>query len=163
MTPQQFAALRFRRADGLTVHGPFADRADADVVADRYTDTADTVAFPIALYPSDADPITTRAAAETTGTVLELDDEIADALFTDEPQPDHGGAVVVSVLVDPPARRLVLWVGPFPDIAQSRLWLDHAGTLSGEYRATTRIHPLHALGTAESAPEPDPTAVTAVA
>lgn len=166
MTPPHFAAIRFRRADGLTVHGPFTDRADAAVVADRFADTTDTFAQPIALYPPGADPITTRAAAEATGTVLELTNEIADALFTDHlgPQADTAGAVVVSVLVDPPAKRLILWVGPFPDRTEARSWLDQATTIrSGDHRAIMRVHRLRDVDAGEPAPEPGPTVAVNVA
>lgn len=160
MTSPHFAAIRFRRAEGLTVHGPFTDRADADVVADRFADTTDTFAQPIALYPPDADPITTRAAAEATGTVLELNNEIADALFADHlaPEPDITAAVVVSVLVDPPAKRLILWIGPFSGMTEARLWLDQATAItSGDHRATMRAHRLCGPDTAERAPGPNRT------
>jgi hypothetical protein len=162
MTTPRFAAIRFRRAERLTVHGPFANRADATVVANRFADTTDTFAQPIALYPPDADPITTRiAAAEATGTVLELNNEIADALFADhlDPEPDITTPVVVSVLVDPPAKRLILWIGPFPDMTEARVWLDQASTIaSGDHRASMRVHRLRGLDVAEPETEPDPTA-----
>lgn len=160
MTTLHFAAIRFRRAERLTVHGPFTDRADAVVVADRFADTTDTFAQPIALYPPDADPITTRVAAEATGTVLELNNEIADALFADhlDPEPDITAAVVVSVLVDPPAKRLILWIGPFPGMTEARLWLNQATAItSGDHRARMRAHRLHGPDAAEPAPGPDPT------
>lgn len=152
MTSPHFAAIRFRRAEGLTVHGPFTDRADAVVVADRFADTTDTFAQPIALSAPDAEVI---------GTMLELHNEVADALVADEldPEPDMAGAVVVSVLVDPPARRLILWVGPFPGMTEARLWLDQATTItSGDHRATMRVHRLRGLDVVEPAPGPDPVA-----
>ncbi|SDJ01485.1 hypothetical protein SAMN05192558_104113 [Actinokineospora alba] len=157
MTTPHFAAIRFQRSEGLTVHGPFTDRTDAIVVADRFADTTDTFAQPIALAPPDADPITTSVAAESTGTVLELNNEIADALFADhlDPVPDMATTVVVSVLVDPPARKMVLWVGPFPGMTEARLWLDQA---SGDHRATMRVHRLRGLDLVEPPPGPDPTA-----
>ncbi len=78
---------------------------------------------PVALYPPDSDPITTRATSDVAGDVIALDDNVADALFADA-ESGPTGAVVVSVLVDPPARRNALWIGPFTGQAEARIWMD---------------------------------------
>ncbi|GGS59782.1 hypothetical protein [Actinokineospora fastidiosa] len=165
MEPQQFATLRLRGADGMTVHGPYADRADADMATGRFASDITTFACTLALYPPDADPITTCATTAPTGTVLEMTDDVADALLTaneSDPGTDRAGPVAVAVLVDPPARRLLLWIGPFPDTTAAQSWLKQASTVSGgTYRATMRVHPLHATDVAE--PEVGPKTTGTVA
>ncbi|MGW5053969.1 hypothetical protein [Actinokineospora sp. NPDC004072] len=162
----QFAALRLRSADGTTLYGPFTDRDDADLASRRIADDLDAFGCTVALYPPDADPITTCATAEATGTVLELVDHFADAMIaarTPDLDTDIAGPVAVSVLVDPPARRLLLWIGPFPDTAEAQNWMDQAGTATGSYRATMRLHPLLAMHVSDSGPEPESAATGAVA
>ncbi|WP_258906915.1 hypothetical protein [Actinokineospora sp. UTMC 2448] len=64
----------------------------------------------------------------------------------------------MAVLVDPPARRLLLWIGPFPDTTAAQSWLEQASTVSGgTYRATMGVHPLHATDVAEPEAETGPT------
>lgn len=153
-----FATLTERAGD-FEVHGTFGSRSDAAVAADWLTDE-DTFARPVALHPPDTDPLTTRATAEMTGDVIELPAPVADLLAAHDTAPDTAGAVVVSLLVDPPARRLALFVGPLATIAEARAWIaDAAGaTRSGIYRAGLRIHPLcrtDSVPVAPVAPGPD--------
>ncbi|MFD9964021.1 hypothetical protein [Amycolatopsis sp. NPDC058986] len=153
------------RAGGVDVHGTFGSRGDAAVAADWLTD-ADIYAQPIALHPPDTDLLTTRATAELTGDVIELPAPVADLLAAHDTEPDTTGAVVVSLLIDPPARRLALFVGPFDTRGEARAWMAEAAgaARSGTYRAGLRIHPLHrtdSVPVATEAPGPDPAPLAA--
>ncbi|WP_414944859.1 hypothetical protein [Amycolatopsis sp. cmx-11-32] len=153
-----FATMVVHPAHGLALHGPFAERASA---ANWIADTSDTYGCPVALYPPDSDPLTTRATTDVAGDVIALDDDVADALFTDaDAESDPTGAVVVSVLVDPPVRRYALWIGPFTGRVEAQTWINRAADTArtGDHRATMRIHPLHRVDTvpaATTAPRPD--------
>lgn len=158
MNSTLFATLTVRAGD-FGVHGTFGSRGDAVVAADWLTDE-DTFARPLVLHPPDADPLTTRATAEMTGDVIELPTPVADLLAAHDTDPDTAGAVVVSLLIDPPARRLALFVGPFATVAQARAWIAEAAgaSRSGTYRAGLRIHPLRRtdlVPVATVAPGPD--------
>jgi len=164
MNATLFATLAVRAGD-LGVYGTFGSRADAAVAADWQTGE-DTYAQPIALHPPETDPLITRATAELTGDVLELPARVADLLAAHDPDPDPAGAVVVSLLIDPPARRLALFVGPFTTVTEARAWIGGAAGTSplGIYRAGLRIHPLHRtdqVPAATAAPGPDPAPVAA--
>lgn len=158
MNAPLYATLSVRAGD-FDVHGTFASHRDATVAADWLTDEA-TFARPIALHPPETDLLTTRATAELTGDVIELPAPVGDLVAAHHTDPDTAGAVVVSLLVDPPARRLALFVGPFATIAEARAWIaDAAGaSRSGIYRAGLRIHPLRRtdlVGVATGALGPD--------
>ncbi|GAA5119717.1 hypothetical protein [Haloechinothrix salitolerans] len=158
MNAPLFATVTVRAGD-FDVHGTFGSHGDATVAADWLTDDP-TFARPIALHPPDTDPLTTRATAELTGDVIELPGPVADLLAAHHTDPDTAGAVVVSLLIDPPARRLALFVGPFATVTEARAWIaEAAGTSrSGIYRAGLRIHPLRRtdlVPVATVAPGPD--------
>lgn len=158
MNAPLFATLTVRAGD-FDVHGTFGTHGDAAVAADWMTD-ADTFARPVALHPPETDPLTTRATAEMTGDVIELPAPVADLLAAHDTHPSTTGAVVVSLLIDPPARRLALFVGPFATVTEARAWIaDAAGaSRSGIYRAGLRIHPLRRtdlVPVATAAPGPD--------
>jgi hypothetical protein len=158
MNAPLFATMTVRAGD-FDVHGTFGSHGDAAVAADWLTDE-DTFARPIALHPPETEPLTTRATAEMTGDVIELPAPVADLLAAHDTGPDTAGAVVVSLLIDPPARRLALFVGPFATVAEARAWIAEAAGVSrsGLYQAGLRIHPLHRtdlVPVATGAPRPD--------
>lgn len=153
-----FAAVAVRATDGVCVYGTFPARGDAEVAAQWLTDTA-TYARPIALHPPEVDPLTTRATAEMTGEVIELPARLTDLLAVHDQDPDTAGEVVVSLLLDPPSRRLVLFVGPFATTTDAWAWIAEAAgaARSQTYQARLRIHPLHRTDTVptfSAAPEP---------
>ena len=160
-----------RADDGLCVHGTFPARGDAAVVAEWLTDQdEDTFARPIALHPPETDPITTRATAEMTSDVIELPAAVADLLAAHDDDPDTAGEVVVSLLIDPPARRLALFVGPFTTVTDARAWIAEAAgaTRSGTYQTRLRIHPLYRTDTVPASattpgPDTEPVAAEGVA
>ncbi|MTD58163.1 hypothetical protein [Amycolatopsis pithecellobii] len=158
MNAPLFATLSVRAGD-FDVHGTFGSHGDAASAADWLTDEA-TFAHPIALHPPDTDPLTTRATADMTGDVIELPAAVADLLTAHDHDPDPAGAVVVSLLIDPPAPRLALFVGPFATVTAARAWIAEAtnAARSGAYRAGLRIHPLRRtdlVPVATVAPGPD--------
>ncbi|GAA1937926.1 hypothetical protein [Amycolatopsis minnesotensis] len=160
MNAPLFATVTVRASD-FDVHGTFGSHGDAAVAADWLTD-ADTFARPVALHPPETDPLTTRATAEMNGDVIELPAPVADRLAAHHTNPDTPGAVVVSLLIDPPARRLALFVGPFATVTEARAWIAEAAgaSRSGIYRAGLRIHPLRRtdlVPVPTAAPRPDTT------
>ncbi len=91
--------------------------------------------------------------------MIALGNDVADTLFADA-ESDLTGAVVVPGLVDPPARRYALWIGPFTGPAEAPTWMDNAADTArtGDHPATMRIHPLRRVDTvpaATTAPGPD--------
>lgn len=104
--------------------------------------------------------MTTRVTADMTGDVIELPAPVADLLAAQDTDPGAPGAVVVSLLIDPPARRLALFVGPFVTVAEGRARIAEAtgASRSGIYRAGLRIQPLRRtdlVPVATVAPGPD--------
>ncbi|WP_020670197.1 hypothetical protein [Amycolatopsis nigrescens] len=159
MNAPLFATLTVCAGD-FDVYGTFGSHGDAAVAADWLTDDEGTFARAVALHPPDTDPLTTRATAELTGDVIELPAPVADLLAAHDTDPDTAGAVVVSLLIDPPARRLALFVGPFTTVAEARGWIAEAAgaSRSGIYRAGLRIHSVRRtdlVPVATAAPGPD--------
>ena len=164
MNAPLFATLTVRAGDA-GLYGTFGSRDGAAMAAEWLTDEA-TYAEPIALHPPDTDPLTAHATAEMTGDVIELPTPVADLLAAHDTSSDTAGAVVVSLLIDPPARRLALFLGPFATVADAQAWIaETTGTSrSGTYRAGLRIHPLHRTDLAPVATvAPSPGAIEEVA
>lgn len=143
-----FATVTVRATDGLCVHGTFPARGDAALAAEWLTDN-NTFARPIALHPPEIDPITTHATADITGDVIELPATVADLLAAHDENPDTTGEVVVSLMVEPPARRLALFVGPFATLTHARVWTAQAASDTGwgNDRPRLRVHPLRRTDT----------------
>jgi hypothetical protein len=160
MNATLFATVTVRAADGLYVHGTFPARSDAALVAEWLTDEdTDTFARPIALHPPEIDPITTHATADMTGDVIELPTPVADLLAAHDEDPDTAGEVVVSLMIEPPARWLALFVGPFATVTDARAWTAEAASDTGwgTDRPRLRVHPLRRTDTVPvAAPTPGP-------
>lgn len=132
-----------RATDEIAVYGTFDTRDDAAITAEWLIGRG-RLARAIGLHRPDIDPTTSRAIVDVTGEVIELPHPVAHTLDHTTPAASLEDEAVVSLLVQPPARALALFIGPFPTAAHARNWIHTATTHASEgtNRSAMHIHPL---------------------